>query len=143
MAPDIGAAEQANPKMLATTEPPIVAVVNQKGGVGKTTTSINLGAALAELGHPVLLVDLDPQANSTSGLGLNPTRARLTVYHLLTGECTVEQAAVPTGVPGLQLVPSQIDLAGAEVELATMSERETRLRKALATTPEGIELVII
>src|SRR5712692_1712952 len=143
MAPDIGAAEQANPKMLATTEPPIVAVVNQKGGVGKTTTSINLGAALAELGHPVLLVDLDPQANSTSGLGLDPTRARLTVYHLLTGECTVAEAAVETSVPGLRLVPSQIDLAGAEIELASMSERETRLRRALATTPDGVELVII
>jgi chromosome partitioning protein len=122
---------------------PILAIVNQKGGVGKTTTAINLGAAIAELGHPVLLVDLDPQANSTSGLGLNPTRARLTVYHLLTGECTVAEAAVPTGVPDLHLGPSQIDLAGAEVELATMSDRETRLRTALAGTPEGVELVII
>src|SRR5229473_5165932 len=138
MAPDIGLATQPNPKLLAATRATILAIVNQKGGVGKTTTAINLGAALAELGHPVLLVDLDPQANSTSGLGFDPTRARLTVYHLLTGECTVEQTMVPTGVPGLQLIPSQIDLAGAEIELATMSERETRLRKALTTTPEGI-----
>ena len=129
--------------MLGPSTLPILAVVNQKGGVGKTTTAINLGAALAELGHPVLLVDLDPQANSTSGLGLNPARARLTVYHLLIGECTVPEASVATSVPGLQLVPSQIDLAGAEIELATMSERETLLRKALLTTPEGVELVII
>jgi chromosome partitioning protein len=129
--------------MLGTAPLPTLAVVNQKGGVGKTTTAINLGAALAELGHPVLLVDLDPQANSTSGLGLNPARARLTVYHVLTGECTIDQAAVATSVPGLNLVPSQIDLAGAEIELATMSERETRLRKALASAPEGVELVII
>jgi len=143
MTQDIAPLEQLIPQMLGPTSLPILAVVNQKGGVGKTTTAINLGAALAELGHPVLLVDLDPQANSTSGLGLNPSRARLTVYHLLTGECTVAEAAVPTGVPGLQLVPSQIDLAGAEIELASMSERETRLRKALATTPEGVELVII
>ena len=84
--------------MLATTLPPIIAVVNQKGGVGKTTTAINLGAALAELGHSILLVDLDPQANSTSGLGLDPVRARLNVYHLLVGEATIEQVAVPTSV---------------------------------------------
>jgi chromosome partitioning protein len=131
------------PNMLGSSRLPVLAVVNQKGGVGKTTTAINLGAALAELGHPVLLVDLDPQANSTSGLGFNPSRARLTVYHLLTGECSVAEAALETGVPGLRLVPSQIDLAGAEIELATLSERETRLRQALATTPEGVELVLI
>src|SRR6202795_3189482 len=114
MTPDIGSLEAVNPKMLATTTPPVVAVVNQKGGVGKTTTAINLGAALAEMGHSVLLVDLDPQANSTSGLGLDPVRARLNVYHLLTGEATVDQASVPTSVPGMQLIPSHIDLAGAE-----------------------------
>src|SRR6202030_4011383 len=115
MAPDVGAMEQINPKMLATTEPPIVAVVNQKGVVGKTTTSINLGAALAELGHPVLLVDLDPQANSTSGLGLDPSRARFNVYHLLTGSATIDQVIQPTGVAGLHLLPSHIDLAGGEI----------------------------
>jgi chromosome partitioning protein len=143
MTPDTVSMEHATPHILGLSTLPILAVVNQKGGVGKTTTAINLGAALAELGHPVLLVDLDPQANSTSGLGLNPSRARLTVYHLLTGECTVPEAAVETGVPGLRLVPSQIDLAGAEIELASMSERETRLRQALASTPDGVELVII
>jgi chromosome partitioning protein len=129
--------------MLATAVPAIIAVVNQKGGVGKTTTAINLGAALAETGHSVLLVDLDPQANSTSGLGLDPSRARLTVYSLLSGEATVEQSAVPTSVPGMRLVPSHIDLAGAEIELATLSARETRLSKALASIPEGVGCVII
>ena len=129
--------------MLATTLPPIIAVVNQKGGVGKTTTAINLGAALAEIGHSILLVDLDPQANSTSGLGLDPVRARLNVYHALVGEATIEQVAVPTSVPGMQLVPSHIDLAGAEIELATMSARETRLRKALGSVPEGVGCIII
>jgi chromosome partitioning protein len=129
--------------MLATTLPPIIAVVNQKGGVGKTTTAINLGAALAELGHSILLVDLDPQANSTSGLGLDPVRARFNVYHTLIGEATIEQAMVPTSVPGMQLVPSHIDLAGAEIELATMSARETRLRKALGSVPDGIGCIII
>lgn len=135
--------EVSNPNILATTVPPIIAVVNQKGGVGKTTTAINLGAALAELGHAILLVDLDPQANSTSGLGLDPVRARLNVYHALIGEATIEQVAVSTSVPGMQLVPSHIDLAGAEIELATMSARETRLRKALTSVPEGIGCVII
>ena len=129
--------------MLGLSGTPVLAVVNQKGGVGKTTTAINLGAALAEAGHPVLLIDLDPQANSTSGLGLDPTRARLTTYHVLMGEVTLAEAEQPTSVSGMRLVPSSIDLAGAEVELASMSERETRLRRALASPPEGAELVII
>ena len=129
--------------MLATTTPPIIAVVNQKGGVGKTTTAINLGAALAELGHQTLLVDLDPQANSTSGLGLDSARARFNVYHLITGEADVHQIAQPTGVPGLSLVPSHIDLAGAEIELATLDQREMLLRQALAVPQPGIECVII
>ena len=129
--------------MLAAGSPPVIAVVNQKGGVGKTTTAINLASALAELGHPTLLVDLDPQANSTSGLGLDPARARLNVYHLLTGEATVERVAQPVGVAGLQLVPSHIDLAGAEVELAVLDGRETLLRRALDEIPSGIETVLI
>src|SRR5579872_4186221 len=144
MAQDIGSLHEASPKMLATPAPPIIAVVNQKGGVGKTTTAINLAAALAELGHPTLLVDLDPQANSTSGLGLDPTRARLNVYHVLTGEATVEQAMAPTGIAGLHIVPSHIDLAGAEIELAGMEERESRLREALSVPlVAGIECVLI
>jgi chromosome partitioning protein len=129
--------------MLTSTRTPVLAVVNQKGGVGKTTTAINLGAALAELGHPVLLVDLDPQANSTSGLGLNPARIRNTIYQLLAGEASVEESVVETGVPLLRLVPSHIDLAGAEIELATLQERETRLRAALQSLPPGVECVII
>jgi chromosome partitioning protein len=129
--------------MLATTSPPIIAVVNQKGGVGKTTTAINLSAALAEVGHPTLLVDLDPQANSTSGLGLDPSRARLNIYHLLTGEATVEQVMQATSVAGLRLVPSHIDLAGAEIELAAEEEREGLLSKALLTVPPDIECVLI
>lgn len=143
MAPNVGSVPEARPNMLATTSPPIIAVVNQKGGVGKTTTAINLAAALAEVGHPTLLVDLDPQANATSGLGMDPARARLNVYHLLTGEATVEQVAGATSVVGLRLVPSHIDLAGAEIELASTEEREGLLRKALASVPHDVETVLI
>src|SRR6266480_6607954 len=135
MAPDVGSASLPKPHIWATTATPIVAVVNQKGGVGKTTTAINLAAAMAEVGHPTLLVDLDPQANSTSGLGLDPARARLNAYHLLAGEATLEQVVQPTGAAGLTLVPSHIDLAGAEIELAAMPEREGLLRRALGSIP--------
>jgi len=129
--------------MLSSGSVPIIAVVNQKGGVGKTTTAINLGAALAELGHQTLLIDLDPQANSTSGLGLDPSRARLNVYHLLTGQASVAEVVVTTGTLGLRLIPSHIDLAGAEIELAAAADRETLLRKALASTPADIECVLV
>ncbi len=129
--------------MLAGARTTVLAIVNQKGGVGKTTTAINLGAALAELGHRILLVDLDPQANSTSGLGLDPARARATVYQLLAGEVDVAEVMVETAVPMLSLVPSHIDLAGAEIELASLDERETRLSKAIESVPDGIECVII
>ena len=129
--------------MLAPQTLPVLAVVNQKGGVGKTTTAINLAAALAEVGHGTLLVDLDPQANSTSGLGLDPARARLNVYHLLTGEATLTEVLQPTGIEGLWLVPSHIDLAGAEIELAALPERESLLKNALDSLPDGVQIVLI
>jgi len=121
----------------------ILAVVNQKGGVGKTTTTINLAAALAELGRQVLVIDLDPQANTTSGLGLDPRRQRLTVYHLLSGEAAVDDVAVPSLVEGLFVVPSQLDLAGAEIELATQERRESRLQAALTDLVGGYGHVLI
>src|SRR5258708_20725713 len=111
MAPDIVSTPPLLPKILGPSTLPVLAVVNQKGGVGKTTTAINLGAALAELGHPVLLVDLDPQANSTSGLGLDPARARATVYQLLAGEAVLAEGIVETAVPILSLSQSHIALA--------------------------------
>jgi chromosome partitioning protein len=143
MTQDVASVEGTRPNILATSVVPVVAVVNQKGGVGKTTTAINLAAALAEAGHPTLLVDLDPQANSTSGLGLDPARARLNVYHVLIQEASIEEASQPTGVPGLTLVPSHIDLAGAEIEIASLPERESLLRRALATLPAGVQIVLI
>ena len=121
----------------------VIAVANQKGGVGKTTTAINLGAALAELGRQVVLVDLDPQGNSTSGLGFDVRRQRLTVYQLLSGEAVIDDVALPTAVPGLHLVPSDLSLAGAEIELATQEDREGRLRRALGDLSGGFGYVLI
>ncbi len=133
---------QVNPNMLISS-PRIIAVANQKGGVGKTTTVMNLGAALAERGAHVLIIDLDPQSNSTSGLGIDPARARLTVYNLLSGEASIDEVAIATAVPGLHVVPSQVALAGAEIELVTEQEREGRLRRALGALTGGFGYVLI
>ena len=121
----------------------MVAVVNQKGGVGKTTTTINLAAAMAQAGRQVLVIDLDPQANTTSGLGIDPRRQRRTVYHLLSGEASIDEVALETQLEGLYLVPSQLDLAGAEIELATQARRELRLRSALEDLAGGYGHVLI
>ena len=102
-------------------------MANQKGGVGKTTTVMNLGAALAERGAQVLVIDLDPQSNSTSGLGIDPSRARLTVYHLLSGEASIDEVATATSVPGLHVVPSQVALAA----LKQSPQKYARLHAAL------------
>jgi chromosome partitioning protein len=117
--------------LVPTRQGRITAVVNQKGGVGKTTTAINLGAAWAERSLQVLVIDLDPQANTTRGLGLDPSRPRLTVYDLLAGSARLAEVSVDASVPGLQLVPSRLDLAGAEIELATSERREYRLRETI------------
>lgn len=109
----------------------VIAIVNQKGGVGKTTTAINLGASLAADGHTIVLIDLDPQANTTSGLGIPRQEVRLSTYDLLLGDVDAVDAVVSTAVMGLYLIPSTIHLAGAEVELAGMPDREHRLKRAL------------
>lgn len=109
----------------------ILAVAMQKGGVGKTTTAVNLGAALAELGQRVLLVDCDPQGNATSGLGIDRRRVERSVYDVLLDDVPAALAVRQTVVPGLAMLPSTLDLAGAELELVAASSREARLREAL------------
>jgi chromosome partitioning protein len=115
----------------------IMAVANQKGGVGKSTTAVSLGAALAENGHRVLVVDLDPQGNASTGLGIRHEAREVTVYDVLSAEADLADAVVQTAVPNLFAVPSTIDLAGAEIELVSQFSRELRLRRALEPLRDG------
>ena len=111
-----------------------IAVVNQKGGVGKTTTAVNLAAGLALANHPTLLVDLDPQGNATSGLGVQKVGLYPTIYHVLLGSEALAGALRPTALANLRLLPSDIDLVGAEIELVGIEHREGRLKAALASS---------
>jgi chromosome partitioning protein len=120
-----------------------MAIVNQKGGVGKSTTAVNLGASLAILGKSVLLVDIDPQGNSTSGLGIDKRALERDIYGVLLSDVPIADVIVSTGVPHLDLVPATIGLAGAEIELVSTLSRETRLRRALASVNEKYDYVLI
>jgi chromosome partitioning protein len=121
----------------------IFAIVNQKGGVGKTTTAVNLGAGLASFGYLILLVDLDPQGNSTTGLGLSKAGRRPTVYDVLVLGAGIDSAILRTPIKGLDIVPSDVRLAGAEVELVPAIARETKLRSALLSARDGYDAVLV
>jgi chromosome partitioning protein len=121
----------------------IIAIANQKGGVGKTTTAVNMAAALAQSGHPTLLIDLDPQANATMNLGFSQDQLQNTIYHVLLDGVPLREAVHETGIEGLRLVPSDVDLSGAEVELAAVEHRETLLRRGLVGLAEQFEYVLI
>ena len=123
--------------------PRVIAIANQKGGVGKTTTAINLSTGLAAIGRKVLMVDLDPQGNASTGLGIDRTNRRVSSYDVLMGEASVADAQLETSIPGLYLIPSTVDLTGAELELINLPRRAYRLREALAATVHEFDYVLI
>ncbi len=121
----------------------IIALVNQKGGVGKSTTTVNLGAALAVLGKRVLVVDLDPQGNTTTGLGINKAEIKRDIYDLLMHFASIDEVLCETEIPGLQIIPATINLAGAEIELVSALSRENRLKGVVEPIAGAYDFVLI
>ena len=123
--------------------PRVIAIANQKGGVGKTTTAVNLGACLAELGYRILVVDLDPQGNASTGLGINPRDLEASMYDVILGETPMEDCIEGSSVQNLFVAPASLDLAGAEIELVPAFSRELRLRNAIDSVKEDYDYVLI
>ena len=121
----------------------IIAIANQKGGVGKTTTAVNLSAAMGERGHKTLLVDIDPQGNASSGVGIDRRSVPKSTYELLIGEASAKEALIQTQFSNLSILPSSLNLAGAELELVDFEHRESRLKTALASLREEYEYLFI
>ena len=121
----------------------VIAIVNQKGGVGKSTTSVNLGASLALIGRRVLLVDIDPQGNTTSGVGVDKRDVSEDIYDVLLADVAAERIVLATAVPGLALIPATINLAGAEIELVSTLSRETKLKRALEPLLPNYDYILI
>ena len=121
----------------------IIAIANQKGGVGKTTTEINLASCLAEAGKKVLTIDLDPQGNMTSGLGVNKNELENTVYELMLDECSIKESMVDTVVDGMKIIPSNVNLAGAEIELLGIEDKEYILKNAVDYVRDDYDFIII
>ncbi len=120
-----------------------IAIANQKGGVGKTTTAINLAACLAEKGNNVLVIDIDPQGNTTSGLGINKKKLKQTVYDMMLGECTLEECKAKSCMKNLFVLPSDVDLAGAEIELIGVENREFILKRLIDPVRDNYDFIII
>ena len=121
----------------------IIALANQKGGVGKTTTAINLAASLATLDRKVLLIDADPQANASSGLGVDVRKVENTIYECIIGKCEPAEALLPTDVEGLDIISSHIDLVGAEIEMLSLDNRETAMKRVIDPLKSAYDFILI